>query len=111
VSLEAEATNIPEFIELSIEGADVGTQFHASDLVLPAGSLLLSDDDMMVVNVTHAPTAEEVEAELEEAEAEVGIEREESDAEIAEAEAAAAEGEGDTEGEGESSAEGSSDKE
>ena len=109
VSLEAEATNIPEFIELSIEGADVGTQFHASDLVLPTGSLLLSDDDMMVVNVTHAPTAEEVEAELEEAEAEVGIERDESDEELAEAEAAAAEGEGDSEGE--SSDEGSSDKE
>ena len=105
VSLEAEATNIPEFIELSIEGADVGTQFHASDLVLPTGSLLLSDDDMMVVNVTHAPTAEEVEAELEEAEAEVGIERDESDEEIAEAEAATAEGED------ESSDEGSSDKE
>jgi large subunit ribosomal protein L25 len=107
VSLEAEATNIPEFIELSIEGADVGTQYHASDLVLPTGSLLLSDDDMMVVNVTHAPTAEEVEAELEEAEAEVGIERDESDEEIAEAEAASAEGEG----ESESSDEGSSDKE
>ena len=105
VQIEAEATNIPEFIELSIEGADVGTQFHASDLVLPTGSLLLSDDDMMVVNVTHAPTAEEVEAELEEAEAEVGIERDESDEEIAEAEAATAEGED------ESSDEGSSDKE
>jgi large subunit ribosomal protein L25 len=105
VSLEAEATNIPEFIELSIEGADVGTQFHASDLVLPAGSLLLSDDDMMVVNVTHAPTAEEVEAELEEAEAEVGIERDESDEEIAEA---AAGGEGD---EAESSDAASSDEE
>ena len=89
VSLEAEATNIPECIELSIEGADVGTQIHASDLVLPEGSLLLSDDDMLVVNVTHAPTAEEVEAELEEAEAEAGIERDESDEEIAEAEAAA----------------------
>jgi large subunit ribosomal protein L25 len=101
VSLEAEATNIPEFIELSIEGADVGTQFHASDLVLPTGSLLLSDDDMMVVNVTHAPTAEEVEAELEEAEAEVGIERDESDEEIAEAEASAEGGEGES-AEGES---------
>ena len=109
VSLEAEATNIPEFVELSIEGADVGTQYHASDLVLPSGSLLLSDDDMMVVNVTHAPTEEEVEAELEEAEAEVGIERDESDEEIAEAEAAAAEGKGDSEGE--SSDEGSSDRE
>ena len=107
VSLEAEATNIPEYIELSIEGAEVGTQFHASDLVLPSGSLLLSDDDMMVVNVTHAPTEEEVEAELEEAEAEVGIERDESDEEIAEAEAVASEGDS----EGESSDEGSSEKE
>lgn len=93
VSVEAEATHIPEYIELSIEGAAVGTQFHASDLVLPSGSLLLSDDEMMIVNVTHAPTAEEVEAELEEAESEAGIERDESDEEIAEAEAeAAAEG-------------------
>ncbi len=93
VSIEAEATHIPEYIELSIEGAAVGTQFHASDLVLPSGSLLLSDDEMMIVNVTHAPTAEEVEAELEEAESEAGIERDESDEEIAEAEAeAAAEG-------------------
>jgi len=106
VSLEAEATNIPEYIELSIEGAQVGTQFHASDLVLPEGSLLLSDDDMMVVNVTHAPTAEEVEAELEEAEAEVGIERDESDEEIAEAAASesdAAEG-GSADGESSSEA-------
>ena len=74
----------------------------------PTGSLLLSDDDMLIVNVTHAPTAEEVEAELEEAEAEAGIERDESDEEIAEAEAAAAEGEA---AEGESADEGSSDEE
>ena len=99
VSLEAEATNIPEWIEVSIEGAEVGTQIHASDLVLPSGSTLLSDDDMLIVNITNAPTQEEVEAELEEAEAEVGIERDESDAE-AEA-AAAAEGEAPAEGGGE----------
>ena len=30
--------HIPEYIEVSIEGAEVGTQFHASDLVLPTGS-------------------------------------------------------------------------
>ncbi|MGI9158081.1 MAG: 50S ribosomal protein L25/general stress protein Ctc [Marmoricola sp.] len=93
VSLEAEATNIPEWIELSIEGAEVGTQFHATDLVLPAGSTMLSDDDLMIVNVTHAPTADEVDAELESAEADAGIERDESDEEAA----AAAEGDSDTE--------------
>ena len=85
VSVEAEATHIPEFIEVSIEGAEVGTQIHASQLQLPSGSTLLADGDLLIVNVTHAPTAEEIEAELEEAEAEVGIEREESDEEAAEA--------------------------
>jgi large subunit ribosomal protein L25 len=108
VSVEAEATNIPESIEVSIEGAEVGTQIHASDLTLPEGSTLLTDDDMLIVNITNAPTAEEIEAELEEAEAEAGIEREESDAEIEAAAAEAAEAEaGDAAAEGEAPAEGS----
>jgi large subunit ribosomal protein L25 len=104
VSVEAEATHIPEYIEVSIEGAAIGTQIHASDLALPEGSVLLTDPETLVVNITNAPTAEEVEAELEEAEAEAGIERDESDEEIAAAEAESTEGES-TEGE---SAEGSS---
>jgi large subunit ribosomal protein L25 len=91
VSVEAEATNIPEFIEVSVEDAAAGFQVFAKDLDLPEGSTLLTDEDALVVNVTHAPTAEEVEAELEELEAEAGIERDESDEEIAEA-AEAAEG-------------------
>jgi len=97
VSLEAEATNIPEWIEVSIEGAEVGTQIHASDLVLPEGSTLLGDPEMLIVNITNAPTEAEVEAELEEAEADAGIERDESDAEAAAAEASA---EGDAPAEG-----------
>ena len=88
ISLEAEATHIPEHIEISIEGAEVGTQILASDLVLPSGSTLLLDPETLIVNVTHAPTAEEVESELAEAEAEAGIEHE---APAAEAEAPAAE--------------------
>jgi large subunit ribosomal protein L25 len=83
VSVEAEATNIPEYIEISVEDAEAGFHVLAKDLDLPVGSVLLTDDDALVVNVVHAPTAEEVEAELEEAEAEAGIEREETDEEIA----------------------------
>ncbi|CAA9357435.1 MAG: LSU ribosomal protein L25p [uncultured Nocardioidaceae bacterium] len=97
LSIEAEATHIPEAIEVSIEGAAVGTQILAKDLSLPAGSTLHVDEDHLIVNVTNAPTAEELEEELAEAEAEVGIERDESE-EAAEAEAAAAEGEGAAEG-------------
>jgi len=102
VSVEAEATNIPEYIEVSVEDAEVGFHVLAKDLALPEGSLLLTDDDALVVNVVHAPTAEEVEAELEEAEAEAGIERDESDEEAAEAAEGEESAEGD-EAEGESS--------
>ncbi len=83
VYLEAEATNIPDYIEVSVEDVEAGFQILAKDLELPSGSLLLTDEEALVVNVVHAPTAEEVEAELEEAEAEAGIEREETDEELA----------------------------
>lgn len=90
VTVEAEATHIPEFIEVSVEGAEVGTQILAKDLSLPSGSSVQVDEETLIVNVTHAPTAEEVEAELAETEGELGIEREEAE----EAAPAAAEGEG-----------------
>jgi large subunit ribosomal protein L25 len=63
VAVEAEATQLPERIEVSIEGAAAGTQIHARDLVLPPGSTLDADEDLLIVNVTVAPTAEELEAE------------------------------------------------
>jgi large subunit ribosomal protein L25 len=100
VSIEAEATHIPEYFELSIEGAEVGTLIHASDLDIPSGSTLLSDPELLIVNVTQQISEEALEAELEEAEAEVGIEREDSDEEAAEAEAA--EGQTDEAAEGDS---------
>jgi large subunit ribosomal protein L25 len=79
VLVEAEATHIPESITVSIEGLDVGAQIHASDLALPAGTTLAIEPDTLIVNVTAAQTAEQLEAELSEAEAEAGIERDEKD--------------------------------
>ncbi len=63
VAVEAEATQLPERIEVSIEAAAAGTQIHARDLLLPPGSTLDADEDLLIVNVTVAPTAEELEAE------------------------------------------------
>jgi large subunit ribosomal protein L25 len=102
VQVEAEATNIPERIEIDIEGAQVGTQILASQLVLPEGTTLLTDGETLIVNVTAQTTAEELEAELAEAEAEVGIVHEPSEEAIAEAqvEAAAEEAERETEAAG-----------
>ena len=81
LSVEAEATHIPEFFEVSVEGAEVGTQILAKDVTLPSGSTLQTDPEALVVNVVAAPTAEEIDAELAEAEADAGIEREASDEE------------------------------
>lgn len=96
LSVETEATHIPERIELSVEGLEIGAQILAKDLALPEGTTLQVDDDALIVHVVPAPTAEQLEEELAEAEADVGIEREESEEQAA-AEAAetaeAAEGE------------------
>ena len=86
IAIEAEATNIPNSIEISLDGLGVGSQILAKDLVLPEGSSLQLDEDVLVVNITAAQTAEELEAELAEAEAEAGIEREEPDVVPAEGE-------------------------
>jgi large subunit ribosomal protein L25 len=93
VQVEAEATHIPERIAISVEGAAVGTQIHASDLALPDGTTLLTDPETLIVNVTQAQSAEQLEAELAEAEADAGIVHEVTE----EAAAAAAEGEGEGE--------------
>ena len=93
VSVEAEATHIPEFFEVSVQGAAIGTQIHAKDLDLPEGTTLLADDELLIVNVTQQISAEALEAELEEAEADAGIEHDASETEAAEAPAeGAAEG-------------------
>jgi large subunit ribosomal protein L25 len=68
VEVEAEALHIPEQVELSIEGAEIGTQLHASDIVLPRGVILQADPETMVVTVSEAAASmEEPEEEGEEA--------------------------------------------
>ena len=90
VQVEAEATHIPENIEVNIQGLQAGTQILASQLVLPEGTTLVVDPDTLVINVTQAQSEEALEAELAEAEAEVGIVHEPSDEDVAEAQVEAA---------------------
>lgn len=63
IEIEAEALSIPEQLTVSIEGAEPGTQFTAGQIPLPAGVNLISDPDMLVVNVVQAPTAADLEEE------------------------------------------------
>ncbi|HTQ20921.1 50S ribosomal protein L25/general stress protein Ctc [Mycobacterium sp.] len=87
IEIEAEALSIPEQLTVSVEGAEPGTQFTAGQVALPAGVNLISDPDMLVVNVVPAPTAEDLEEEGagEEAEAEEGEEGAEEEGGEAEA--------------------------
>jgi large subunit ribosomal protein L25 len=64
LQVEAEALHIPEQIELSIEGAEVGTQIHASEVKLPRGVTLQTDEETLVVNVSEAPTEADMESEI-----------------------------------------------
>jgi large subunit ribosomal protein L25 len=82
----------------------VGTQVHAADLLLPEGTTLLTDGESLVVNVTQAQTAEQLEADLAEAEADAGIVHEESEDVAADVSEAASErpAEGETPAEGDS---------
>jgi large subunit ribosomal protein L25 len=70
LSISAEATHIPQQLEVSIQGLQIGQSVHARDVALPEGSELQTDADAVVVHITGAQSAQQFEAELAEAEAE-----------------------------------------
>ena len=63
IEIETEALSIPENLVLSIEGVEEGTQILAGQVTLPSGVTLVSDPEMLVVNIVAAPSAEELESE------------------------------------------------
>lgn len=65
----AEATSIPERIEVSVEGLEIGQHLTAGEVELPEGTELATEPDTLVLHVLAAPTAAELEAELGEGEA------------------------------------------
>jgi large subunit ribosomal protein L25 len=63
VTVEAEATHIPQSIEVDVEGMDVGDVVRASDLKLPQGTTLEVEPDALVLHVVAPQAAEEPAAE------------------------------------------------
>jgi large subunit ribosomal protein L25 len=59
IPVEAEATNIPQGIDLDIEGMEIGAAIHASDLTLPPGVSLQVDPEILVLHVVNQVTATE----------------------------------------------------
>ena len=67
ISVEAEATSIPQGIDVDVDGMEVGAAVHAGDLKLPRGVSLQVDLETLVLHVIAQPTAEEPAAEAAEA--------------------------------------------
>ena len=63
IEIESDAMSIPEHLTLSVEGIPAGTQFTAAQVPLPDGVTLVSDPELLVVNVIPAPTAADLESE------------------------------------------------
>jgi large subunit ribosomal protein L25 len=63
IPVEAEATSIPQGIDLDVDGMEIGASVHAGDLKLPPGVSLQVDPETLVLHVVAQPTAVEPEEE------------------------------------------------
>jgi large subunit ribosomal protein L25 len=64
IEIEADVSNIPDHVEVSVEGLQVGTQIQAADVPLPEGTTLRAEPDILVVNIVAAPTEAQLEGEI-----------------------------------------------
>ena len=70
LAVEAEATHIPEHVEVSVEGLEDGAHITAADVKLPQGVTLDADPELLIVAVSaQAAAAESDEADEAPAEA------------------------------------------
>ena len=83
ITIEAEATHIPQSLLISIEGLVVGDSIHAKDVSLPAGATLVAEPELVVIHVLTAQqiVEEEPEEVVEEGEGAEGDEPAEAPAE------------------------------
>ncbi|MFC8824776.1 50S ribosomal protein L25/general stress protein Ctc [Streptomyces sp. NPDC057137] len=58
LTVEAEATHIPESVTVSVEGLEAGASIVAKDVPLPEGTTLVTDEDAVVIQVLAAQAEE-----------------------------------------------------
>lgn len=58
LTVEAEATNIPTSVTVSIEGLEAGASIHAKDVPLPSGTTLVTPEDAVVIQILAAQAEE-----------------------------------------------------
>ena len=67
LSVLADATRLPDRLEVSIEGLEAGSRVSAADVTLPEGVELAADPETVVAMVAAAPTEEQMAGETAEA--------------------------------------------
>ncbi len=78
ITVEAEATSLPESVEVSVEGVEAGQSVRAGDLTLPGGAVLVGDpEDVLVTIELPKVSAEDQAAEGEPTEGEAGAQGDE----------------------------------
>ncbi len=68
IAVEAEATHLPDGVDVDVEGMEIGTTVHARDIALPAGTTLVTDPEALVLHVLGAQAVDLGETEGEAAE-------------------------------------------
>ncbi|AQU68318.1 50S ribosomal protein L25/general stress protein Ctc [Streptomyces niveus] len=58
LTVEAEATHIPESVTVSVEGLEAGASILAKDVPLPEGTTLVTDEDAVVIQILAAQAEE-----------------------------------------------------
>ena len=66
--IEADVLNIPEELEVSIEGLEDGAVITAADVTMPEGTTLVAEEDTVIVSISEPEVDEDVEAAAEAAE-------------------------------------------
>jgi large subunit ribosomal protein L25 len=64
LTIEADATKLPDHVEASIEGLSAGGHVSAKDITLPAGTTLAQDPEHVIVAGLGVISEEQLEAEL-----------------------------------------------
>jgi large subunit ribosomal protein L25 len=64
LAVEAEATHLPDGVDVDVEGMETGTAVHAKDIALPDGTTLVTDPEALVLHVVAQQSQAAFEAEL-----------------------------------------------
>jgi large subunit ribosomal protein L25 len=64
ISVEAEATHLPDGVDVDVEGMEVGTRVLVRDLALPEGTTIAGDPEALVLHVTAPQSQAQFDAEI-----------------------------------------------